>query len=112
MKELKTIESTQEIDEIIEKSIEKMQIIFKHSTVCPISRMSYEKVKAEYPLGEADADIYYLGVIEQRPLSNYIAKKLNVQHESPQMIVLRGGKTIFSESHLMINPTILLSLLT
>lgn len=110
MKELKTIESTQEIDEIIEKSIEKMQIIFKHSTACPISRMSYEKVKAEYPLGETDADIYYLGVIEQRPLSNYIAEKLNVQHESPQMIVLRGGKAIFSESHLMIIPAILSSL--
>jgi bacillithiol system protein YtxJ len=99
MKELKTIESTQEIDEIIEKSSEKMQIIFKHSTVCPISRISHE-----------NADIYYLGVIEQRPLSNYIAEKLNVQHESPQMIVLRGGNAIFSESHLMINPNILLSL--
>jgi bacillithiol system protein YtxJ len=110
MIEMQTIESVQEIDTIIEKSKEKMQIIFKHSTVCPISRMSYEKVKTEYPLNEDAADIYYLGVIEQRPLSNYIAEKLGVQHESPQMIVIKNGKAIFNESHLMINPKVLQSL--
>lgn len=107
---MQTIESTQEIDEIIERSKEKMQIIFKHSTVCPISRMSHDKMKAEYPLNEENADIYYIGVIEQRPISNYVAEKLKVQHESPQMIVLKDGKSIFNESHLMIDPKILLSL--
>ena len=107
---MKTIDSMREIDEILEKSNVKMQIIFKHSTACPISRMSHEKMKAEYPLSDDVADIYYLGVIEQRPLSNYIAEKLSVVHESPQMIVLRDGQSIFNESHLMIDPKILLSL--
>lgn len=107
---MQTIESVQEIDTILEKSKEKMQIIFKHSTVCPISRMSHDKMKAEYPLNEENADIYYIGVIEQRPISNYVAEKLKVQHESPQMIVLKDGKSIFNESHLMIDPKILLSL--
>lgn len=110
MIEMQTIESVQEIDTILEKSKEKMQIIFKHSTVCPISRMSHDKMKMDYPLKEENADVYYLGVIEQRPFSNYVAEKLNVQHESPQMIVIKGGKAIFSESHLMIDPKILLSL--
>ena len=110
MKEMQTLNSTEEIDAIIEKSKEKMQIIFKHSTACPISRMSHEKMKAEYPLNEDQADIYYIGVIEQRPLSNYISEKIMVQHESPQMIVLRNGQSIFNESHLMIDPKILLSL--
>lgn len=110
MLEMQTIKSVQEIDTIIEKSKEKMQIIFKHSTVCPISRMSHDKMKMDYPLVEENADVYYLGVIEQRPLSNYIAETLNVQHESPQMIVLRDGKSIFNESHLMIDPKILMSL--
>ncbi|MBL7789236.1 MAG: bacillithiol system redox-active protein YtxJ [Chitinophagales bacterium] len=110
MKEIQTITTIEEVDEIISRSKVKSQVIFKHSTVCPISRMSYEKMKAEYPLSEDAADIYYVGVIEQRPISNYIAEKLQVKHESPQMIVLRDGKSIFNESHLMIDPKILLSL--
>jgi bacillithiol system protein YtxJ len=110
MLEMQTIENTEEIDKIIEKSKEKMQIIFKHSTACPISRMSHEKMKAEYPLNDKIADAYYVGVIEQRPISNYISEKLKVQHESPQLIVIKDGKSIFNESHLMIDPKILLSL--
>jgi bacillithiol system protein YtxJ len=56
---------------------------------------------------EDQADLYYLGVIEQRPLSNYVAEVLNIRHESPQLLVVRNGECIFNESHLMIDPKIL-----
>ena len=69
--------------------------------------MSYEKMLAEYPLTEDQADLYYLGVIEQRPLSNYVAEVLNIRHESPQILAVRDGECIFNESHLMIDPKIL-----
>jgi bacillithiol system protein YtxJ len=104
---MKTLNEIQDIDKIIELSHGKFQLIFKHSTVCPISRMSYEKMLAEYPLLEDQADLYYLGVIEQRPLSNYVAEVLNIRHESPQLLVVRNGECIFNESHLMIDPKIL-----
>ena len=104
---MKTLNEIQDIDKIIELSHGKLQLIFKHSTVCPISRMSYEKMLAEYPLLEDQADLYYLGVIEQRPLSNYVAEILNIRHESPQLLVVRNGECIFNESHLMIDPKIL-----
>ena len=104
---MKTLNEIQDIDKIIELSHGKLQLIFKHSMVCPISRMSYEKMLAEYPLLEDQADLYYLGVIEQRPLSNYVAEVLNIRHESPQLLVVRNGECIFNESHLMIDPKIL-----
>jgi bacillithiol system protein YtxJ len=104
---MKTLNEIQDIDKISELSHGKLQLIFKHSTVCPISRMSYEKMLAEYPLLEDQADLYYLGVIEQRPLSNYVAEVLNIRHESPQLLVVRNGECIFNESHLMIDPKIL-----
>lgn len=108
---LKEITTIEEIDKAIALSDDKLQIFFKHSTACPISRMAYEKLRTNYPLDLSQADIYYIGVIEQRPLSNYLADKLSVKHESPQMIVLKKGKAIFDESHLMINATILPTLL-
>lgn len=100
-----------DIDLLVKKSHERPQIIFKHSTVCPISRISYEKMQAEYPLTDEAADLYYVGVIEQRPLSNHIAETLRVKHESPQLIVIQNGKAIYDESHLMINPKILKEIL-
>lgn len=110
MLNLLNIVSQGEIDEILIKSHKKLQIIFKHSTACPISRIAYEKFKSHYPLQQNDAEVYYVGVIEQRVLSSYIADKLNIKHESPQMLVLRNGQVIFNESHLMIDPQILVSL--
>jgi len=104
---MKKLNEIQDIDKIIELSHAKLQLIFKHSTVCPISRMSYEKMLAEYPLTDEQADLYYLGVIEQRPLSNYVAEVLNIGHESPQLLAVRNGECIFNESHLMIDPKIL-----
>ena len=103
------ISETSEIDKIVDKSKDKLQVLFKHSTACPISRMSYEKMKNEYKLTNEEADLYYIGVIESRPVSNYIAEKLSVQHESPQMIVVKDGKQVFNESHLMIDPSVLSS---
>lgn len=101
------IQDVDSIDQIISKSYELPQVIFKHSTICPISRIAYEKMKAEYPMKSEEADLYYIGVIEQRPLSNYISEALNVQHESPQLIIIKDGKAIYNESHLMINPKII-----
>ena len=107
---MKKLNTTQDLDRVMKLSHEKLQLIFKHSTVCPISRMSYEKMMAEYPLTEEQADLYYIGVIEQRPLSNYVAEILYVQHESPQLLAVRDGVAVFHESHLMINPKILNSI--
>jgi len=104
---MKKLNEIQDIDKIIELSHAKLQLIFKHSTICPVSRMSYEKMLAEYPLTDEQADLYYLGVIEQRPLSNYVAEVLNIRHESPHIRAVRNGEFMFRESHLMIDPKIL-----
>lgn len=96
-----------DISTLLSKSIHKTQIIFKHSTACPISRIAYEKLDNGYSLSPDEADLYYLGVIEQRPLSNAIADILNVKHESPQLIIIKNEKCVYHESHLMINPAVL-----
>ena len=52
-----------------------------------------------------DADVYYLDLITYRPISNAIAEELNVVHQSPQAIVLVGGKVIYDASHSDISAT-------
>ncbi|MND04785.1 hypothetical protein D3C83_252140 [compost metagenome] len=38
-------------------------------------------------------------VVEAKPVSNAVAEKLGIQHESPQIILLQGGKPVWNASH-------------
>ncbi len=83
--------------EILKKSSEKPQLIFKHSTRCSISSMAKSRLdKSETP---KDADFYYLDLISYRSLSNKIADDMGVPHESPQVLLIKNGSCIYDESH-------------
>jgi bacillithiol system protein YtxJ len=40
-----------------------------------------------------------LDLLNHRDLSNEIASRYNVMHQSPQIVVIRNGKAVFNESH-------------
>lgn len=79
-------------------SIEKPVVIFKHSTRCSISRMALKQFEREYDL-EGVVDAYFLDLIEHRDISNEIAVRFNVHHESPQLILIKNGQAVYNVSH-------------
>ncbi|TDW51959.1 bacillithiol system protein YtxJ [Flavobacterium sp. 270] len=93
--ELTDIVQLMEIDAI---SNEKPVAIFKHSTRCSISRMALKQFEREYDLNEV-VDAYFLDLIAHRDISNEIARKYNVYHESPQLILIKNGKAVYDVSH-------------
>ena len=88
-----------QVEYIKQASFAKPQIIFKHSTTCPLSSMAKRRLDAGMENLEY-ADVYYFDILANRSLSNYIAEELGVHHESPQVIVVNGGETTYDESHL------------
>ena len=86
-----------EIDNIIQKSHTTPQVIFKHSTRCSIS--SIAKSRLERDAFPSHVDFYYLDLIKYRSISNAIEKIFDVQHESPQVLIIRNGKCVYDESH-------------
>ena len=77
---------------------EELAVVFKHSTSCPTSSWADRQIRtfrAEHPT----VPVYKVLVREQRPLSNRLADWTGVEHESPQVIVLRRGKVAASMSH-------------
>lgn len=70
--------------------------VFKHSTRCPVSAMAKNRVEHNWDLS---LPIYYLDLIQYRPISNLIAAKSGVEHQSPQLIVFQNGKPIYDASH-------------
>lgn len=79
-------------------SNEKPVVIFKHSTRCSISRMALKQFEREYAL-EDTVGAYFLDLIAYRDVSNEIASRFNVYHESPQLILIRNGKAVYDVSH-------------
>jgi len=84
-----------------ERSFQRPQVIFKHSTRCGISSVAKSRLEKWTP--SEDFDFYYLDLIRHRPLSNKVAEEFHVYHESPQVLVIKSGECVYDESHLGIS---------
>ena len=91
-----------QLEAIAEKSKTKTQIIFKHSMRCGISSMVKRRFEKEYSLN-GEADLYYLDILNYREISNEIANKFVVYHESPQLLIVKNGVVVKHDSHGSIN---------
>jgi bacillithiol system protein YtxJ len=88
-----------QLEDIIEESAETPVVIFKHSTRCSISRMALKSFEREYAIEEGKAKPYFLDLLEHRDVSNEIASRFDVQHQSPQLILIKNGKAVYNSSH-------------
>jgi bacillithiol system protein YtxJ len=92
-----------QLENIIEKSNTKTQVVFKHSTRCGISSMVMSQFIDAYTLTKDDLDLYYLDLLNYRELSDEVGYKFQVMHESPQILVVKNGIVVAHASHGSIN---------
>lgn len=92
------LESMAQLDEILTNSNTKKQAIFKHSTRCGISSMVIKQFENQTDENN-NLDLYYLDLLRFRDISNAIAVKFNVQHQSPQLIVIKDESVLAHDSH-------------
>lgn len=96
-----------QLDSIVEESASTPVVIFKHSTRCSISRMALKNFEREYNLEESEATPYYLDLLQHRDISNEIAQKFQVIHQSPQLLLIKNGKSVYDASHSEIDAEVL-----
>lgn len=77
----------------------KPQAVFKHSTSCGISNMVLQRFNTAYNLNQGQMDFYLLDLLAYREISNTIAQTFGVIHQSPQLIIVKNGVAVHSESH-------------
>ena len=87
-----------QLNELVGESKNKPILIFKHSTRCGVSRMVLKQFESEYDLDDA-AIPYFLDLLTHRGLSDAVAVRFGVRHQSPQLIVVKDGKAVFHDSH-------------
>ena len=93
------ISTIQQFDELINS--EEKFLFLKHSTTCPISHAAYTEFLA-FASAYENVPLYYLQVQDDRELSNYIAEKTAIKHESPQLIIFENGEAVYNSSHFSI----------
>ena len=82
------------------ESQQQLVAILKHSTRCGISRMVLRQFESSYDIPEdAEIKLYFLDLLSHRDISNEIAARFKVRHESPQLIVLQHKKVVHHSSH-------------
>ena len=87
-----------QLNEIVDLSNEKAVLIFKHSTRCSISRFALKQFENEFDLKEKIIP-YFLDLLNHRDVSNEVANRFDVFHQSPQILLIKNGKAFFSTSH-------------
>ena len=87
-----------QLNEIMELSHQQPVVIFKHSTRCSISRMALKQFENEFDL-EGTVTPYFLDLLSHRDISNEIATRFEVYHQSPQLLLIKEGKSIYDASH-------------
>lgn len=92
--------SVSQINQIIERSKEVPCAIFKHSTRCSISAMAKYRLEDDWKFPKEQIEPYFLDLIAYRDVSNAVAERFSVWHESPQILLIRDGECTYDASHL------------
>ena len=95
-----SLTTVEELDDIARESYEAPCLIFKHSTRCNISSIAKFRLEDDWDLAPESVRMYYLDLIRYRSLSNAVAERCSVHHESPQVLLIRNGECVYDESHL------------
>jgi bacillithiol system protein YtxJ len=94
------LRSVDQIKDIRSKSKTSPVLVFKHSTRCNISRTSLDRLERNWKEDEMrDVQLYFLDLLAYREISNKLSEEFGVEHESPQVLIIKDGKSSYDRSH-------------
>ena len=98
--DLLRLTSPDQIDTLLEESESRPVLLFKHSVSCGTSAYALDELRDVLDRPQADAVRYAVVVVQSdRETSNAVATRLGVRHETPQALLLRGGRVVWNASH-------------
>jgi bacillithiol system protein YtxJ len=104
--ELAKLSTEQELEDLLAAPSERPVLIFKHSTQCPVSAEAHGEVR-QLLTTASDVRVGMVVVQQARAISNKIEDDLGVRHETPQAIVVRDRKAVWSASHFDVTADVL-----
>ena len=113
--ELTPLQHIDELHRLIAESESRPVLLFKHSHTCGVSMEALDELVAHLngrrsyasassaaqnkPLDHQPPQYAMVTVQTHRAVSNAIAHKLGVRHETPQALLVKSGRVVWSASH-------------
>jgi bacillithiol system protein YtxJ len=97
--QLETAEQLEQILKLSKNKDLKGVAIFKHSTRCSISSAAWSKLQRQWLWDDSNLPIYYLDLLQYRSISNKIAEDFSIEHQSPQILIIKDGICIYTSTH-------------
>jgi bacillithiol system protein YtxJ len=102
MSQLTALSDLDMLEAAIAESRERPVLLFKHSRTCGVSAEALDELRAHLDRDSAGATYKMVTVQSHRQLSNEVADRLGVRHETPQAILIRDGRPVWKASHFRI----------
>jgi bacillithiol system protein YtxJ len=98
--DLKALRQLSDLDRLLDDSAHRPVVLFKHSYSCGTSAEALDELIAHLDQGRrGDADYAVVTVQTHREISNAVSARLGVRHETPQALLIRNGRVLWSASH-------------
>ena len=100
---LTNLERIDDLDALLKASEAQPVLLFKHSYTCGISAEALDELIVH--LNEDNPSVRYAMVTVQthREVSNAVSTRLGIRHETPQALLVRDGRVVWSASHFRVN---------
>ena len=105
MNEIATIRSRADLDRLWNSSHQKPVFLLKHSLVCGTSHAALETYRSFADSLDSPQTLALLEIQPHRDLSNEVAERAKVRHQSPQVLLIIDGSVVWSRTHWSIQKT-------
>jgi len=96
---LRLLTSVDELGPVVERSFARPILFFKHSLTCGTSAWALEELEALLDGPTIPADVYVVHVQTSRAVSDALAARFGIRHQSPQALLVRNGEVAWHASH-------------
>ena len=74
-------------------------LLYKHSATCGRSAMARQEIRDVAGTFDGPSSVGMIVVQTARRVSNEVARRFAVRHESPQVLLLHEGRVVWTASH-------------
>jgi bacillithiol system protein YtxJ len=97
--DLTTLEALDQLDRVLALSAHQPVLLFKHSYACGVSAEALDELVAHLNERDHATPVAMVTVQTHRQVSNEVTARLGIRHETPQALLVRNGKVVWSASH-------------
>ena len=99
LSDLIVLDSVDALERVIAASKERLVLLFKHSVTCGTSAQAHDELVAHLSEGQQTIQHAIVTVQTHQDVSDAVATRLNVRHETPQALLIQEGRVVWEASH-------------